>query len=421
MPNGDNKSIVVWLKCLLICIILILPARFYNGFYLHAFEIDSNISVQYMNVVDLAIVSTTIVFILGHRKFYIERRLFRFFAFYALANAVMLTAGLFCGQSDGVGELISKTTIIFCCCVVASQFQYFSDLQKTMTYLGTLAVLVIASFFLTGYQGYGTMNRVGSLGFGTNETACFACCLFAVALFVKNINVWIRLGGAILSAACVLNVASRRGMLIEIAILVIWIIVLLFKRKSSRVSIKGLALSIVIFGGLLWVTYSRFDQIVKYVNGSAFMIRLRFAEQYNNNFMDFSDRTQIYKNIGDYINTHLLFGAFGCDTILGQGTISHAHNVLLQFIATHGLFFGTIISSFFVVTTYKAIRLMIDYIKYEGNGFPAVLSLFFLLYMSYDLFGYLLWNPKGLFWVGLTMFMIQMEYSSQVKRIEHED
>lgn len=417
MKKIDNRLVITWIQCLLICIILVLPARFYNGFYLQFFAVDSNLSVYYVNGVDLAIVLSTLFAILGLGDCHVDSGLFGVFTYYIAVNTVLLIAALLSGRANFAGELISKTVIVFCCCIIATQLKSFTELQQSLMYLTALCILVIASFFLSGYKGYAAMNRVGSLGFGTNETAFFACCILAVSLFVKNTNPWIRIGGVILSIACILNVASRRGMFIAIAILALWLVILLFRKKSWTITLRSFFISVIILVGLIWIGCAKFDEIVKYINDSAFMVRFRFAEKSNSNFMDISDRFQIYKSIVEFIGSNLLFGSFGCDTILAQGALSHAHNVLLQFLATHGVIFGTVINSYFLVTLYRAIRIVIKYIRYEDQPFPVILSIFFILYIVYDFFGYLLWNPKGLFWIVITMFMIQLEYHDYVKGI----
>ena len=415
MPIQEDRRITIWLKCVLICLVLVLPARCYIGYYLHALQTTSNLSVQYINLVDLAVAVTTIIIGVNSRKIACERNTFRVVAVYLATNFFMLFMAIISGYVDYVGELISKSFIVLCAGVVASKVKDYSDAQKSSIYIISLAILTVASFFLTQYKGYAVMNRVGTLGFGTNETAYFACCILAIALFVSNINIWLRVGASILSLACVLNVASRRGMIVAIAIPIVWIIVSLWnKRSSRRIPSRSFftALAIIIAGVVIII--SRHEQILNYINGSALMVRYRFTIKYNNEFMDYSARLSIFDEVIRYIKNHLFIGSCGCDKILSQGHITHAHNLLLQFIATNGIVIGTVYAAYTVMTFVRSLKIMRVYIERKDYAFPAVISLFFILYFMFEMFGYLLWNPKGLFWIALTMFLIGIEYRNYV-------
>lgn len=405
-----NEKFVGWIKALLIVIVLLLPARCFNGYYLRMFETDSNISVQYVNLVDMAILCTTVVFIIGKRKVLIDKTTSKAAGVYIIANGIMLIPLIISGHSDYVGELLSKSLIIICAAVLVNQIRFLDKQTQIYIWILPLVALVGASFFLSGYKGYASMNRVGSLGFGTNETAGFACALLAICLFVKTINIWFRLGGTVLSLACVLNVASRRGMVVAIAVFAVWGLILLWKKHDSKISIRSFLTSAVIIIGLCVVIYMKLEQIVNYVNSSPLIVRFRFALQYNNEIMDYSDRIGIFRNIFDYIDKHLLFGSCGCDKVLAQGSISHAHNVLLQFIATYGLLIGILFSVYYIVTFFRSLILMKQYYKEESFYTGAAISLFFIINFVFESFGYMFWNPKALFWIALSMFMINMEY-----------
>ena len=406
LPQEENQ-IMTWIKCLAVCMILILPARCYTGIYLHFFDAPSNISVYYLNLVDLAIVLVTVFFTLGQHKIIIESRAV---PVYVVINIVMLLIAVVAGYMDYIGELLSKSLIVLCAGVLASQIRRFTDAQKSSIYLVSLTILVVASFFLSGYKGYATMNRVGSLGFGTNETANFACCILAVALFVSNINIWLRAGASVLAVACILNVASRRGMIVAIGVFIIWALASLWKKKNSKIASRTFFATLaIIVAGIVFIIL-RHEQIMNYINSSALMVRYRFTVKYNNEFMDYSGRVSIYKEVADYIKDHILFGSYGCDKIFAQGHIAHAHNLLLQFIATYGLLIGPIYAGYAVVTFLRAIKMMHWYIERKESAFPAIVSLFFILYFTFEMFGYLLWNPKGLFWIVLTMILIRFEY-----------
>lgn len=410
MPIHENRQITIWLKCILICVVLVLPARCYTGYYLHALQSTSNLSVQYINLVDLAVAITTLVIAFDKRKITCENSTFRAVSVYLAVNFFMLFMAAIFGHVDYVGELISKSFIVLCAGIVASKIKDFTDAQKSSIYIISLVVLVVASFFLSGYRGYAVMNRVGTLGFGTNETANFACCILAIALFVTNINIWLRVAASVLSFACILNVASRRGMIVAIAIPVIWLLVTLWKRRSSKVAYRSFFAAVFILVVGIAIIISKHEQILNYVNSSALMVRYRFAARYNNEFMDYSGRLSIYDEAMEYIREHIFLGSFGCDKLLAQGHMAHAHNLLLQFIATNGILIGIVYAAYAVMTFVRSIKIMKVYIDRRDNAFPAVISLFFILYFTFEMFGYLLWNPKGLFWIALTMFLIRLEY-----------
>lgn len=414
MPIREDRQIAIWLKCFLISIVLVLPARCYTGYYLHALQSTSNLSVQYINLVDLAVAITTIVIAFDKRKIICESATFRVVSIYLIVNFFMLIMAAIFGYADYIGELISKSFIVLCAGIVASKVKEYTDAQKSSIYIIALVILVVASFFLSGYRGYAVMNRVGTLGFGTNETANFACCILAIALFVTNINIWIRVAASVLSFACILNVASRRGMIVAIAIPVIWVLLLLWKKRSSKIASRSFfaALLIIVVGIAIFI--SKHEQILNYVNSSALMVRYRFAARYNDEFMDYSGRLSIFDEAFEYINNHLFLGSFGCDKILAQGHMAHAHNLLLQFVATNGILVGVFYAAYVVITFVRSIKMMGVYIDRRDKSFPAVISLFYILYFTFEMFGYLLWNPKGLFWIALTMFLIRIEYRNYV-------
>lgn len=410
----ERYSALTWLRCLLICIILILPARCYNGYYLHLFEVSSNLSVQYVNLIDLSIVIGAFIFTIGVRKIVVDKHILKICIFYFLVNTLMFAAAIFAGYEDYLGELLSKTLIVICAGIIASQMRSFSDIQKSSIYTVTLIILIAASFFLSGYKGYAVMNRVGSLGFGTNETANFACCILGIALFVSNYNVWIRLSAVLLSGACILNVASRRGMFIAIAIPVIWLLLLFWKERSSKIAKRSFFVTTLVVVGVIVFYIARYEQISSYISNSALMVRFRFTERYNKSFADFSGRLTIYNDVFQHIESNILLGSYGCDKILAQGNIAHAHNLLLQFIATNGPIIGTVYLTYIILSFVRSMRIMITYLRKRDKIFPAVIAIFFILYFLFESSGYLLWNPKGLFWIMLTMFSLDIEYRDYV-------
>lgn len=410
MSTETNNKIVTWIESLLFCLVLILPARCFNGFFLSLFQTNSNINVQYINLVDLAIILVTISFIIGKNKLFLDKTFFKLILFYIGSNVFMSLLLVFTGHGDFIGELISKSVIVLCAGVIVTKLDKYTETQKCAIYIIPLSILVIASFFLSGYGAYATMNRVGSLGFGTNETANFACIILAIALFVTNINIWLRVASVLISLACVLNVASRRGMLVAIAIVVIWFLLLLWNNRSSKIASRAFWGAIITIVGCIVVLIIKHEQILNYVNNSALMIRYRIAARYNNEFIDISDRISIYDEIFEYLNNHFVFGSYGCDKLLAQGHIAHSHNLLLQFIATYGVLIGPIYALFSIITFVRSLILLKHYFKVKENVFSAIISIFYTLYFVFEMFGYLLWNPKGLLWIVITMFFIRFEY-----------
>lgn len=417
MQITEGKKIQYALIWLAIGIIIILPARCYNGFYLPFFAVNSNISVQYVNIVDLAVIVTALLCILCEHQLNNYKVISHFFAFYFLTRLLFMIAIFFGGYVGYFGELLSKTTIVGCAAIIAVVASGASDTQKSLTYFSVFLFLSVASFFLVGYGGYGLMNRTGSVGFGSNETACFACALLAIVLFVNFTQLWFRIVIVFVSLACALNIASRRGMIISIAIFIIWLIYTLMKRKSRFVDKRRFYAVIILFFAIVLILYFNRQSIVDYINDSALMTRINFTEKQNHEVIDLSDRLSVYKEAFQYINLHPILGSFGCDLIYAQGSLSHAHNLLLQNLVTNGIFIGIALDIYLVVTLVRAFILLRRYCKAEST-FPTIISIFFIVYMLFDFFGYLLWNPKGLFWIAITTFFIQIEYSNQSKGIE---
>ena len=409
---------MAWIKCLMLCVVIILPARCFTEYSLPLFQVDSNLSVQYINLVDAAVILVALFFMVTSRLFVFDSKILLVTGAFAMVNAVMLLGLFLTGQAEYAGELISKTILVGCAGITVYSIDSFTGKQKASVYVISITILITAAFFLSDYEGYALLRRAGSLGFGSNETACFACALLAIALFVTDWNGWLRLGSAVLSGASVLFVASRRGVILWVAILVVWIIYLIFKRKRSRVAVTTFFAVLIVAAVALFLFYRNFNTIVDWIDTSRFFHRLRVAETYYSNyFLDFSDRREILENSFAFFGDHLIFGSFGCDKVIAQGALTHSHNILLQYIITYGTVFGTAIAVFVLVSFFQAIRLTVYYLRRGGIGFGAVTSLFFIVYFLFDSLGYLLWNPKGVFWIWLTIFFIQIEYK---KTFSHE-
>lgn len=307
---------IIWLA---ICVIILLPARCYNGFYVHFLSVNSNISVQYVNLVDLAILLTTTVCLVHKHQIKRYPAINWFVGVYFFSRILFLALLPFFGYVEFMGEIISKTIIISCCAIIAVISDEASDVQKSIVYYFALLVLVIASFALIGYGGYGVMNRTGSIGFGTNETASFACALLVISLFISFMPVWIRAIVSALSIACVLNVASRRGLIISIGILALWIFTRIFKKKNRFIQKRKFYTSIAISAVVI---------LILYINRHK--ISINFTERQDQDVFDFSDRISIFKSSVDFISSHPFFGTFGCDLIYAQGSTSHAHSIFFS-------------------------------------------------------------------------------------------
>jgi O-antigen ligase len=405
--NNKITYAIIWLA---ICVITLLPARCYNGFYVHFFAVDSNISVQYVNLVDLAVLLTTVVCLVHQHQIKKYPAISWFVGVYFFSRVFFLMLLPFFGYAEFMGEILSKTAIVCCAAIIAVISDEATDFQKSIVYYLALFILVAASFFLIGYGGYGRMNRTGSIGFGTNETASFACALLVISLFINFMPIWARIIVSVVSIACVLNVASRRGLIISIVILIVWVLSKIFKRKNRFVQRRNFFTTIAIIIAAVLILYINRFRIIDYINDSALMTRINFTERQNQEVFDFSDRTLIYKAAFNFISSHPFFGTFGCDLIFAQGSASHAHSIFLQPLVTNGAFIGLFFDVYLIFSLVRSIQLLYIYSKDKSHYFPAIVSVFYIVYLVFDSFGYLLWNPKGLFWIVLSTFFIHIEY-----------
>lgn len=107
---------IIWLA---ICVIILLPARCYNGFYVHFLSVNSNISVQYVNLVDLAILLTTTVCLVHKHQIKRYPAINWFVGVYFFSRILFLALLPFFGYVEFMGEIISKTIIISCCAIIA--------------------------------------------------------------------------------------------------------------------------------------------------------------------------------------------------------------------------------------------------------------------------------------------------------------
>ena len=413
---SDKNSIAYYLSkgwlVAAISLVFLLPARFFINYSL-AKDAPSNIVVNYLNAIDAVAILLSLICILVEKDKRIERKNGRLIGFYLIIVLINTIALLATSNVNYFGELVSKIILLIASAIIAEYLhKELDDRLKLAFYLIPILVLVFATFFLRNYGGYATSNRVGTLGFGSNETAMFACALIGIAL-ISKFNMWIKLGLSILGLLCVLTVSSRRGIAVALALIAIYVLIILFgKRKRMTVTqfltiLLGIALVSVII-------YINFDRIYNYVMRSPLLIRFSYSKRIGIDIFDTSDRSDIFRDCMTRLNESPFLGFMGSDKLFAQGSFTHTHNLLLQFIVIYGYFFGSVIAVYFIASTYKAIRLLFwDYKNQLTTRIGAFYSIFFLVYFVFDMYGYLLWNPKGILWVMITSFLISKEYREQ--------
>lgn len=406
-----RESLITWIKCLLIVFVLILPARCYNGYYLHAFEIESNISIQYINFVDLAIVFLTTIICLDDKRAFTNHHIILVCTGYVLSTLFFMGIMLLKGYSSFAGELISKSAIVICSGIIASHISFYSDIQKVSIYGITFCILAFASFFFKDYGSYEESNRVGSIGFGSNETAEFACTLLAICFFAKKLNIVLKCSGAILGVLCLLNVSSRRGLIAGIVVTVIWLFSQVYKIKQKVSHPLKSLMSLIVLGGIIIIFYVYYgEQIIDYISSSSLISRINYYSNTDKELFETNDRELLFDDTFEYMWNHPIFGTFGCDTIYAQGKNSHAHNLFLQLITTYGIVFGCVFSFYIISTVIKSFVVLFHKKKKDLCDFSTVLFSFLVIDLFFESFGYMLWNPKGLLLFSITVFLINDEY-----------
>ena len=399
--KGETGS---WIILLLIAVALVLPARFFQTYSVSLFNVKTNLSVNYVNFVDLFILFISFLCVVFSNNKSIERKNFSivlFYGFICFFYAFLLTAT---GNASFIGELISKSIIVLCSCLIAKYvIDNFAPKQFELLYVIPLSILVISSFFLQGYMGYGSSNRVGSLGFGSNETAIFACILLAVFLFKPNASIFFKAIIVVICFSSLFVISSRRGILIGIVLLGLKLVSFVFEKKR-KISVKSIVGIVVIcFAGLLMFFIFK-DKIIRFFDTSALLNRFRYSLDNGASF-SLTDRFLIFKEGFGFLSNNILFGSFGCDTLYAQGNFSHAHNVFLQFLVTYGLVFGIPICLYFLSTIINSIKLLFR-IKHYQQFEIVVPCCFILIYIVSEQVGYMLWNPKALLLVMISVFII---------------
>lgn len=407
----SEKNTTNWLITGYVCLLLLLPARVYTQYTVSFFRVHSNLNVFYVNLFDLLLLGLSIITLLPRFKLPIHKKNLTYVCTFMVIEAVSLLLLIITGHSDYIGEVISKTHIVLCAYVfVVCASERMTWKQKSSIYVIALIILVLASFFLSGYAAYSSSNRVGSLGFGSNETAMFACALIAISLFSKTFSVSIRTAVSIVSFMALLNIASRRGIVVALLIILAWILSEIVIRRKNHLRIKTLAAVFVIALIVLfiWIRYQ--NQILAYIYNSPFALRYRYLTRSGGQALDFSDRGNIFSEAIEHIIASPILGYYGSDLFLAQGAVTHSHNMILQMLVTHGVILGSIIALFFIVSFVRALRLIIWSRNNECDDFPVMLSAFYIPFFVFELAGYLLWNPKGLFLIITILFFLNEEY-----------
>lgn len=414
---SDKNSIAYYLSkgwlVAAICLIFLLPARFFINYSL-AKDAPSDIVVNYLNAIDAIAVILSLVCIFAGKDKSLERKNGRLIGFYVLIVLINIVALLSTGNANYYGELVSKLVLLISAAIIAEYLHKELDEKlKLAFYLIPIMVLVFATFFLRNYGGYATSNRVGSLGFGSNETAMFACALLGIAL-ISKFNMWIKLGLSLLGLLCVLTVSSRRGIAVALALIAIYVLMLVFGKRKKLTAAQFLMtlLGITIVSALVYIY---FDQIYNYVLRSPLFIRFSYSRRIGIDIFDTSDRSDIFRDCVAKLNESPFLGFMGSDKLFAQGSYTHTHNLLLQFIVIYGYFFGPFIAIYFVISAYRSIKLLLwDYKDKLTTRIGVFYAVFFLIYFIFDMYGYLLWNPKGILWIMITSFLISKEYREQI-------
>ena len=407
----SEKKTTNWLIAGYVCLLLLLPARVYTQYAVSFFQVHSNLNVFYLNLFDLLLLGLSIITLLPKFKLPVHKKNLTYVCTFMVIEVVSLLLLVITGHSDYIGEVISKTHIVLCAYVfVVCASERMTSKQKSFIYVVALIILVLASFFLSGYAAYLSSNRVGSLGFGSNETAMFACVLIAMSLFSKTLSVPIRTAVSIVSLMAILNIASRRGIVVALLILLAWVLSEIVIRRKKHLSTKTLAAVFVIalIALFIWIRYQ--NQILGYIYNSSFALRYRYITSSGGQALDFSDRRNIFSGAIEHVEERPFWGYFGSDLLLAQGTVTHSHNTLLQMMVTHGIIFGSIIDLFFITCFARAIRIVIWSRNNDCDNFSVLMAVIYIVYFVFDLAGYLLWNPKGLFLILTISFFLNEEY-----------
>lgn len=409
MKCKKSSSIISFVIIAFITVLLILPARFYQSYSLPFFQTQTGINVNYLNVVDFVAVLICLLCIVFMKGPILDRKQSNLFLAYIFIICVCFLGLLVSGKMAFSGELFSKCLIVFCSLVVSNFIVgSFTEKEIDFLFLVPLLVLVVSSFFLKDYMEYGTTRRTGSIGFGSNETAMFACSIMFVFLFKPKIHPLLRVAIVVLCFACLLVVSSRRGIIIAVSLLILFILRLLFG-KNKRFTTKSFGNFCLVAISLIILLALFKDEINSFITNSSLYYRFSYVSDETDLF-SLEDRLSIYTNSLSYFWNHLLLGSFGSDSLFATDGFTHSHNLFLQILVTYGLLFGTIICIFFLSTFINALKVCFH--KTNSPHTCFVPASFLIIFFISEQVGYILWNPKALFLVMLSVFTINKTFYS---------
>jgi hypothetical protein len=405
------------LLLVLFFISMILPARFFQVYSL--MSVSSSVSCNYLNYFDLICVFILVVsfsFLLFSNKG-IRDELFFIPCFFSLVSFFCVISLLFTGHGEFVPDLISKTIIVWSSYYL-SLFIKITQTSKALdkTFFFILFALCFISLFLSSYGSYSNESRSGTSGFGINESALFACALFAWALFSpkKNLFDFVLSGaGGLVAILSLFLSSSRRGLIVLAVIFIVFVFLKFYQLLLHIGKKRGKSFSLIIlFMTLFFVVVLCFSfrtTIYSLLMKSATFRRMISSASGGDLFGD--DRLQIYAYAITNLSNYWLFGFYGSDKFFANaimGANVHCHNLFLEFVSVFGLPVGSIFSVFFLIVFAESMSRVFGRKNRSSNGTFAAFSpsAFLLIYFVFDFIGYSLWNPKMLFLVLFSSFFV---------------
>lgn len=411
------KSVFNYFLIALITLILILPARFFQTFSLTIFNVESNLSVNYLNGIDVLLAFTSLVIVVKNKgiiSFRYGQIVIFFYTLFSLCCSILLIAS---GNGVYIGEILSKINIVISSLIITNYvLGSFRKGELFCLMYFPLLILVVSTFFLSDYGSYAVSQRAGTLGFGSNEAGTFACALIFLVLFYPKLNALFRVCNLAIGIACVLQTSSRRGILIAAIIFALFFLLWLFK-KRKKLKINNVLVFLLFVVAGVFLLWSNYKTIIDYVNGSALFNRLSYLNNVGKNNLYIDDRAKIYLSSFEHLRENFLYGSFGSDLYLAKNSFSHAHNIFLQFLNTHGIIMGGLIC-IYILCSIKNLFVVIfsKRVHSKSRVIPFVAVLF--PYFIGEQFGYLLWNPKGMLLICLSVFALN--YYSKLVRAKKE-
>jgi O-antigen ligase len=270
---------------------------------------------------------------------------------------------------------------------------------------------MLSTFFLANYQQFGESRRVGSFGFGSNETALFVTTLILFLIFNRSIRLFFNYIFVFIGIISLFIIASRRAYLL---LVVLFLVISFFSRRRYKItfSLRG----IVVFSILTTITIIILNLgLLNWLRDSNFVNRIFYFLNNDLSFIEVSSRLDIYRQAFISIIKRPILGYLGSDSLIASDAFSntiHAHNIFIQMILKYGILIGIGINVFLLSTLYKSFVI----IKSIHNRIKeTIFPIFFIVYITFDLLGYMLWNPKGLMIVIMSVVFINTKYKELVK------